>query len=284
MPQAIFYSDYSVTLDEANPSAVWTGSAYLISGLYANTSIPSAYRSLLHFDISSLPSNIEIQSCILNIYITTVTDSTVQDLFTPYLVSSPWNELTTWAAQPLINYSMKGSSTPIRGTGPVVFDVTSLVKYWINSGINDGLIIKSTETIQLSTKTFFSSNYTTNLALRPFLSIQYIDSYPVTIFRRRFETVNGNFTTSSTPQASIPLDVSEIFDYTIFIQNTGATLIDLTLEISPDGINFTTEAQNSVPPGELVAIVSRYLTNSIKFVYSSIGGVGSFKYWIIKQS
>lgn len=284
MAEAIFYSDSSVTLDEANPSVVWAGSPYLISGLYANTSIPSVYRSLLHFDLSSLPSNIEIQSCILNIYVTTVTDSTVQDLFTPYLVSSPWSELTTWATQPVINYSIKGSSTPIKGTGPVTFDVTSLVKYWINSGINDGLVIKSTETIQLSTKTFFSSNYTTNLGLRPFLSIQYIDSYPVTIFRRRFENVNGNFSTSSVPQASLPIDVSEIFDYTIFIQNTGVNLIDLTLEISPDGINFTKESQNSVSPGELIALVSRYLTSSIRFVYSSIGGTSSFKYWIIKQS
>lgn len=284
MPQAIFYSDYSVTLDEANPSIVWADSAYLVSGLYTNTTIPSAYRSLLHFDISSLPSDIEIQSCILNMYVTTVSDSTVQDLFTPYLVSSPWNKLTNWTTQPLINYSIKGTSTPIRETGSVTFDITYLAKYWINSRINDGLVIKSTENIELSTKTFFSSNYSTNLVLKPFLSIQYIDSYPVTLFRRRFETVNGNFTTSSTPQASLPIDVSEVLNYTIFIQNTGAALIDLTLEISPDGINFTTESQNSVPQGKLVALVSRYLSNSIRFVYNSVGGLGSFKYWIIKQS
>jgi hypothetical protein len=284
MSQMIIYSDYSVTLDEANPAAVWAGSPYLISGLYANISVPSAYRSLLHFDISSLTSNIEIQSCILNIYVTTVSNSTVQDLFTPYLVSSSWNESTTWATQPIIDYSIKGISTPIQGTGPVTFDVTPLVKYWINSGINDGLVIKSTETVELSTKTFFSSNYTTNLGLRPFLNVQYIDSYPVTIFRRRFETSSGNFTTSPTPQASSSIDVSQIFDYTIFIQNTGINSINLTLEISPDGINFTTESKNSISPGELTVLVCRYLTNSIRFVYNSIGGVSSFNYWIITQS
>lgn len=284
MPQAIIYSNYSVTLDEANPSVVWAGSPYLISGLDANTSIPSVYRSLLHFDISSLPSNVEIQSCALNMYVYNATDSTVQDLFTPCLVVSPWNELTTWATQPVINYTIKGSSSPIGGTGPVTFDITSLIKYWIDSQINDGLVIKSTETIPLSTKTFFSSNYTGSLGPRPFLNIQYIDSYPVTIFRRRFETVTGNFPTSSILQTSSSIDVSQIFDYTIFIQNTGANLIDLTLQISPDGINFTMESQNSIPSGELVAIVSRYLANSIRFIYNSSGGDSSFNYWIIKQS
>jgi hypothetical protein len=86
--------------------------------------------------------------------------------------------------------------------------------------------------VPLSTKTFFSSNYTTNLGLRPFLNIQYTDSYPVTIFRRRFETINDSFITSTMPQASSPMDVSEIFDYTIFIQNKAQTLIYLTLQIS----------------------------------------------------
>ncbi|AWI03306.1 DNRLRE domain-containing protein [Clostridium drakei] len=284
MPNAIFYSNYSVTLDEANPSIVWGGSPYLISGLYANTTPPNLYRSLLHFDISSLSSDIQIQSCILNIYVTTVASSTVQDLFTPYLVSSPWSQATTWATQPLINYSIKGTSTPISNVGPINFDVTPIVKYWINSASNNGLIINSTESIPLSTKTFFSSNYTSNLSQRPFLNIQYIDSYPVTVFRRRFETTSNNLATSTTPQASSPIDVSQIFDYTIFIQNTGTNLINLTLQISPDGINFATEAQNSISTGELIPIVSRYLTNYIRFVYNSVGGVGSFKYWIIKQS
>lgn len=284
MPNTIFYSDYSVTLDEENPSIVWAGSPYLISGLYANTTPPNLYRSLLHFDISSLPSDIQIQSCILNIYVTLVASPTVQDLFTPYLVSSPWSESTTWATQPLINSSIKGTSTPISNIGPVTFDVTPIVKYWISSGINDGLIINSSETITLSTKTFFSSHYTTNLSQRPFLNIQYTDSYPITVLRRRFETISNNFTTSTIPQSSSPIDVSQISNYTIFIQNTGTNLINFTLQISPDGINFVTEAQNSISTGELIPIVSRYLTNYIRFVYNSVGGVGSFKYWIIKQS
>ncbi len=283
MPDAILYADSSLTLDEANPSVVWAGSPFLLVGLHYNVSPPSVYRSLLHFNIGSLPTNAEIENCTLNMYVINTVDSTVQDFFTPYLVSSSWNQFTNWATQPGTNYSTKGSSTAITGIGNVSFDVTPIVKYWINAGINNGLILRSTETIELSVKTFVSSNDSAHLGLKPFLSIQYNDPAPITVFKRRFETITGTFSTSTVLQTSSAIDVSQIFDYTIFIQNTGVNLINLTLQISPDGINFTTESQQSISPGTLVPLVSRYLTNYIRFIYNSSGGLSSFKYWIVKQ-
>lgn len=283
MPSAIFYSDSSITLDAANPSITWAGSPSLIVGLYSNTTPPSIYRSLLHFNISSLPVNAEIQTCILNMYVINTVDSNVQDYFTPYLVSSPWNQSTKWATQPGINYNIKGSSTEIAGIGNVSFDVTSIVKYWFNSGVNNGLVLKSTETVELSPKTFVSSNDSSHADLRPFLNIQYNDPTPITVFKRRFETTAGITPTSTVSQTSPAIDISQIFDYTIFIQNTGSNLISLTLQISPDGVNFTTEAQQSISSGSLIPLVSRYLANYIRFVYISPGGTSNFKYWIIKQ-
>lgn len=283
MPSAIFYSDSSITLDEANPSVTWAGSPYLIVGLYYNTNPPSVYRSLLHFNIGSIPANAEIQNCILNMHVINTVDSNVQDFFTPYLVTSPWNQSTKWATQPGINYSIKGSSTEIAGIGNVPFDVTSIVKYWISSGINSSLVLKSTETVELSPKTFVSSNDTTHTDLRPFLNIQYNDPAPITVFKRRFETTSTITPTSTTLQTSPAIDVSQIFDYTIFIQNAGSNSINLTLQISPDGVNFATEAQQPISPGNLVPLVSRYLTNYIRFMYVSPGGTSNFKYWIVKQ-
>lgn len=283
MPSAIFYSDSSITLDEANPSITWAGSPYLIVGLYYNTNPPSVYRSLLHFNISSIPVNAEIQTCILNMYVINTVDSNVQDFFTPYLVNSSWNQFTKWATQPGVNYSIKGSSTEISGIGNVSFDVTPIVKYWISSGINNGLVLKSTETVELSPKTFVSSNDTSHSDLRPFLNIQYNDPAPVTVFKRRFETTSTIISTSTTLQTSPAIDVSQIFDYTVFIQNTGSNPVNLTLQISPDGVNFTTEAQQSIPSGSLIPLVSRYLANYIRFVYASPEGASNFKYWIIKQ-
>lgn len=283
MPSAILYSDSSITLDEANPSVTWAGNPYLIVGLYYNTTPPSAYRSLLHFNVSSIPANAEIQTCILNMYVINTVDSNVQDFFTPYLVNSSWNQFTKWATQPIINYSVKGSSTEIAGVGNVSFDVTSIVKYWISSGINNGLVLKSTETVELSPKTFVSSNDTNHSDLRPFLNIQYNDPAPITVFKRRFETTSAIIPTSTTLQTSLAIDVSQIFDYTIFIQNTGLNSINLTLQISPDGVNFTTEAQQSIPSGGLTPLVSRYLANYIRFLYISPGGTSNLKYWIVKQ-
>ncbi|KAJ51365.1 hypothetical protein BD780_000664 [Clostridium tetanomorphum] len=285
MPEMIFYSDYDVTLDQANPGTNWAESDFLLSGLYLSSSTPpSLYRSLLHFDVSSIPSSAVIESCTLSLYVYSAVDPNIRDFFTPYLVNSSWTEATKWATQPGINYSIRGSSEAITSRGFVNFDITTLLKYWVGTGINNGLVINSTEIVEYGVKTFFSSNETTSLGLRPFIKVVYNDPSSVFIYERRFENMTDTVITSPSEQATAAINISNISEYTIFIRNIGDNPIKVSLDVSPDGSNFLPDTTDEpLAVGELGLITPKYFTNYIRLRYSSPDGISNLKYWILKQ-
>lgn len=121
------------------------GSPALYIGRFAGPG--DVYRSLLKFDLSSLPSDSTIQTAQLFLYVNRK-DVPGSQLVTIYQATTDWNEsLVTWNNQPSGTEVASGSILDAYVGTYVSFDITPLVQSWYYfTTPNTGIIIQGVET------------------------------------------------------------------------------------------------------------------------------------------
>jgi predicted secreted protein len=105
-------------------------------------------RSLIRFDLSAIPTGTSINSALLRVYLVTSYDFPDETrTITTYRIASTWSELgVTWNNQP--SFSTAYGSAPVthEAWGWYSFNVTDLVRGWINGTIpNNGVMLRGPE-------------------------------------------------------------------------------------------------------------------------------------------
>ena len=159
-------------------------------------------RSLLEFNVSSIPASNTIVSAVIQLYVSTLNSANIT--IKAYRLTSSWNETsTTWNNRDESQLWWTGggdyASTAI-DTVVITsanqwynFTITSTVKGWID-GTNSNLgiiLIPATGTSDGTITEFFSSDYTTDTSLRPKITIDYTSNAPPTI---NSTSINSNLT------------------------------------------------------------------------------------------
>lgn len=105
-------------------------------------------RSLVNFNLASIPQDAVIHNAALKLYVAGVYDVPGQSMLaTPYRVSSFWYEnAVTWSTQPSWAEPYSATSIP-DAYGWASFDITALVQGWVNGSYpNYGLVVRGRET------------------------------------------------------------------------------------------------------------------------------------------
>jgi len=142
------------------------------AAMYIQARTSQARRTLVQFDVSSVPSGSTINSATLELYATAVTGGLTLNA---HRITGAWTETgVTWTNQPAYNSTADASIAGGTGTGWKIWNVASVVQQWVGGTANYGLVVKaSTETgLSATTYTFASKEYATT-TYRPILRINY---------------------------------------------------------------------------------------------------------------
>jgi len=161
-------------VDSSQSTANFGAATTLVAGTSSAATVK--YRSLIEFDVSAYAGR-TLGLAQLQLYCYgegSTTDYAVT--VHPVLAGYPWFEGTvTWGNQPAHGSSL--GATVITGTGAwFSWTITSTVQGWLDGGANYGLkLIGAGEDVTtLTQKQFYSSDYSTNPALRPKLVLTFV--------------------------------------------------------------------------------------------------------------
>lgn len=139
-------------------------------------------RSLLKFDVSTIPSTASISQATLNFFVGSVCNYTSQNgtarQVAAYRVLTPWAENNvSWAAQPGIAPEIFGSATVLLDTadfGYHTMDLTALVQGWVNGSLpNYGFMLLGPEASDVSGALIQIGSSEHSAEYIPYLTITY---------------------------------------------------------------------------------------------------------------
>lgn len=201
------------------PSYVFRDKATFSIGVNQKNTV---YRVLLYADLDILSNDIDIDSASLKMYAAEdrSTRNDTNTLITPYVITSPWNESeVTWDNQPEINVQIAGSTAEVRTEGWVNFNITNIVKAWINGTFsNHGLLLKSSGDILSDLKKFFSLKTHNYEQYLPVLELKYKFKNPVCISSRNAVSLFEQYRTEDIFLYSKWIDIANYTKCTFFVQ------------------------------------------------------------------
>ncbi len=134
-------------------------------------------RSLVRFDLSAIPAGTSISSARLYLYLTNSCDIGERThTATVYRITSSWSEGTvTWNSSPTFAEAYGSRSIPSRTWGWYNFDVTNLVRGWVNGSFsNYGMMVRGPESSDTSgARLGFVTRESSGTTYDPYLSITY---------------------------------------------------------------------------------------------------------------
>ncbi|MFL0249606.1 DNRLRE domain-containing protein [Clostridium neuense] len=254
MPTLTFQSTGTTFISQNNPTLNYSSSPLIYVGQFSGPT--DNYRSIIEFNISSIPINYSIVSATLLLYIARNDVPALSKPIYVYRILQNYDINTvTYSNQPLTFPTAEGSTTITNEIGTVIsIDVTASIKNWY-SGLskNLGFLLRGDET-QTSLVGFTSANYPIN-SFTPTLIINVNQG---TITQSPSQTINTADTLiGSNP---IPLGTNSA---TFAIQNTGTSNSGyVTLQLSPDGTTWIDDISPvmtlpSLEPGQSIILNTR---------------------------
>jgi len=227
MATKVFTPTDNVYISEYYYYQNFSGSSSLYCGQYDGSG--DIYRSILRFDLESLPASCSITDAKLKLFIHRNDAPSVSRAINVYQALSyvPQNTVT-YANQPLSPVSPEASVTISSELDTYLeFDLTNLVKGWYTGSIpNNGIVLKGLETGDALVG--FRNIYFGNSNCWPLLEVNYVKGIII-------EYPPESVTTSGVWQGSTPIPLG-LRTVSFSIINTGATNdAAIELEISPDG-------------------------------------------------
>lgn len=164
-------------IDQANPNANNNGISLQVKGTVGGT----AQYSFLKWDVSKVPSNVQVLSCIVSLYVSTVSTDKFNIASTNWQqVTGAWSEGTiTWNTAPLVsgaNY-WQGQITNASVFTVITGTITNLCAGWIagstaNNGIRVGISFYSVS--GTPTASFPSKDNGAPVAGQPIMTVSYL--------------------------------------------------------------------------------------------------------------
>lgn len=241
-------------ISSKNPIENYGGSRAVYAGMDSSNAV---YRTLLYFDLSTIPGDVQIESAVLRMY--SVQDRTSAGQFTACMIESSWDpDNVTWNSQPPIQPPVSGNTVKISASGWYSWNITSMVQLWLaDRQRNYGLMIISREdeenfdTHQFhSAQTYFYKEY------KPVLEIEYRHKNAVVLSARDTANIIETIYACERNKYSAWQNTSVYSLYTFFVQNRGQYPACIRVQISPDkAAAFDEAAEYLVNPGNVQAIV-----------------------------
>lgn len=171
-----FYPVADATVLEGYPSYNFGSASDMWVG-YDHCSSGKISRSLLRFDLSAIPAGTSISSA--RLYLNLINSCDIGErthVATVYRVTSSWSASTvTWNNRPGYAEAYGSRSIPSRTWGWYYFDVTNLVRGWVNGSFpNYGLMVRGPESSDnTSARLGFATVESSGTTYDPYLSITY---------------------------------------------------------------------------------------------------------------
>ncbi|WP_270568073.1 DNRLRE domain-containing protein, partial [Clostridium beijerinckii] len=164
-----------------NPNANFGLSGDLFTGMFIQ--VGDVYRSLLKFDLSSIPPGSYVSNASLNLFVyrNDVPDwAQLPQTVRVYTNSSNFTESTvTWNTAPIANFTPYSITITNGDVGNnISIDITDIVNGWINGSIpNNGITLIGIENLMDTIIGYFSKEWPLQTQ-RPFLSVTFAASGP----------------------------------------------------------------------------------------------------------
>lgn len=189
-------------IDQQYPSNNYGNS----SNIFVQNSYTQAKRTLIKFDLSSIPQNVKIVEAKLHLYCyLTPPSGGVSQTLNVHRITQNWTEINaTWSnMKNAYDTSVVASIDGGKTIGWKIWDLTTIIENFVKGSYpNYGLMIKCGSETSTNTSYkygFYSSNYLSDLSLRPKLVVTYL-------VEERWEC---NYLHDSTCSLEPPLEISD---------------------------------------------------------------------------
>lgn len=245
--------------------------------IFVGTSSSMAvFRSLLKFEMKSIPSKALISSANLRLYVKRNdypdTSKTV-DLFR--LTDRFHEDKIRWKTQPELDPTLEAFVEVSSETGVYIqWDITSLIQRWRSKECkNRGIMLKVRDESQRSLLAF-DSRESPIFDRRPSIVVNLQEPAQSMALSSRlfFSDVQRNLLSADSFQYSFPRDISTVTFNTFFIQNRGSNPALVVVQISPDNTSSTWVDDSStvlVNPGQNLPITSTHMVKWTRLAYQS---------------
>jgi len=230
-------------------------------------------RTLMKFDLSSLPFFSIIHSCTLHIFVAQNEFLDCFNLLGVFQVLSEWNAKTiTYNEPPLLHTSPIDSISVTKQTDVFLsFNITELLQDWFSKrAANLGVMLQFINESPGNLLAISGKNYHDSRCW-PYLELQIVD--PVTMNARSALRATLDQSVTVVTQDSIQCTASLtilIYDYSYLVVNTGANVAVAYLQISPDGVTWETQsAPELISPNTIVSFVSNVIAKYARLCYQS---------------
>jgi hypothetical protein len=230
------------------------------------------FRSLLKFDLSSLPPFLNIINGTLNLSLVKNDFPCLTKTVTVHQILSEWSEKTlSFNRQPLFNPTPISQITLTNQNNIFVsFGLTPLIRNWYNgTEANLGILLKMSN--EYMNEIVFSSKDYPNSKLWPYIQVDFLDPPDTTncnVCCHPIE-VTMNAVTDDKVLWTNPLNTL-MFNYTYIVINTGSTPAVVTLQSSPDGFHWGTESATvTILPNKIINLVPDHFVKYSRLSYQS---------------
>lgn len=202
------------------------------------------YRSLLKFDVSSIPSNAIVTYAGLDLY----QNGNIQqyaNTFAAYNITQDWDELgVTWNNQPNYDPATESGAQTYDGTtvGWRTFTITNIVAAWVNgTKPNYGVMLKATNENAFGGSSYIASENTSYPQNRPKLVITYnvAPTAPTVTAPNGGETWNAQHTITWNPATDAETAQGSLQYHIQLSINNGQSWKDIVALTSPGATSYT---------------------------------------------
>ncbi|MCX8128660.1 MAG: DNRLRE domain-containing protein [Clostridia bacterium] len=235
------------------------------------------YRAICYFDTNILYSDIELDSAVLRMYAKAFEEN-VKTPVTPYMVTSSWNEdMLDWDHQPSFESSVKGNSVIVSKDGWYKWNITEIIKSWIDyKHFNYGILLKTDEHNSNDIKMFYSQRNYYYSRQSPVLEIRYKFKNPFSLNSRNSISLFEEHTTTEIFMYTTWVNVSMYSTCTYFVHNTGSETATVHVQVSPD--------KNAILDEEAIILVEPGSTKSINPMHFSYFCRLAFKSYFFRRA
>lgn len=232
------------------------------------------FRSLLKFDLSSLPPFLTIITGTLNLHLLRNQFSFIPKTIEVHNILSEWNEKTvSFRCQPLFDPVPISSVNLTKQQNIVVsFGLTPLIQNWYTGAeANLGIMLKMANECY-NNKVIFASKEICNSKFWPYLEVDFLDPPDAPGSGGCCEPIEVtiNVITDDTDYCTDPINTL-MFNYTYYVINTGTAQAQAYLQTSPDGYHWAIDsAVTTINPGETQALIPDWIAKYSKLCYQSV--------------
>lgn len=242
--------------------------SYLLVGRHRQ----SYYESIAHWDLSSLPYDLDIV-CATAHFCIAYHNPSCPKVIEAYPIISRWKpSLSSMQHHPLITATPVACATISKTTKQLSFELTTLVKEWQNNETaNLGILFKMQQPVfPDDSLLLFSGNYRDS-SCWPFIEITYNppDVIPC-VYQSDTIDVLQVVDTAGDWSYTAPLDILT-YNYTYTVSNIGASPAIVRLQVSAEGHYWLDQsAQNILSPAKSVALVADTITRYARVAFCSL--------------